>query len=93
MSRPTAAQQRLWGKVVALGCMACHKEGVFSFPEIHHVKDYGKNDNSRVYGLCSAHHRPTAAIKGVFNRHGNPIEFAEKYGTDKDLFEYCMKMI
>lgn len=73
--------------------MACRKEGNFSFPEIHHVKNYGKNDNSKIYGLCPAHHRPTAGVTGVLNRHQNTKEFAKEYGTDSELFDECMKLI
>ena len=90
MSKPTASQKRMWGKVFGIGCMVCRQEGIFSFPEIHHVKDYGRNDNSKVYGLCPAHHRPTAGVTGIPNRHGDPKEFSEKYGTDQELFDECM---
>jgi hypothetical protein len=93
MSKPTAKQRRFFSKVVEVGCMACRQESTFSFPEIHHVKDYGRNDNSKVYGLCSIHHRPTAGVTGIPNRHGNPKEFAEKYGTDQELFSECMNLI
>jgi len=93
MSQPTAAQKRLWGSVFQVGCMACRQDGVFSFPEIHHWREYGYRDHSKVLGLCPPHHRPTAAIPGVLNRHGNPIEFAAKYGTDEELHKECMKVI
>ena len=93
MSRPTAKQRRFFSKVASIGCMACRQENTFSFPEIHHVKNYGRNDNSKVYGLCPAHHRPTAGVTGIPNRHGNPKEFSEKYGTDSELFAECMNLI
>lgn len=73
--------------------MACQKEGKFSLPEIHHVKQYGKNNHSLVYGLCPAHHRPTAGIDGVLNRHEHTKEFADKYGTDAELYAECMEII
>lgn len=93
MKSPTAAQRRHWGRVFEVGCMACLFDGRFSFPEIHHVKDYGNNDHSRVFGLCPIHHRPTAGVTGVVNRHGNPKEFEKLYGTDNELFKECMKHI
>jgi len=93
MSKPTAANKRLFGKVFEVGCMACRQHGIFSFPEVHHYREYGKRDHSKVFGLCPPHHRPTAAIVGVPNRHGNPVEFAKKYGTDKELFSECMGVI
>ena len=93
MSRPTAAQKRFWGRVVELGCLACLQEGKHTKPEIHHVKDFGKNNHSFVYGLCPIHHRPTAGVTGIPNRHGNPKEFAEIYGTDSELYIKCMSRL
>lgn len=93
MGRPTAADKRLWQKVFEVGCIPCHIEGVFSFPEIHHVKEYGKRNHQKVYGCCPAHHRPTAAVQGVPNRHGNPIEFEKLYGTDQELYLKCRELI
>ena len=69
------------------------QNGKFSFPEIHHVKRHGKNDNSKVYGLCPPHHRPTAGITGIPSRHGNPKEFAAEFGTDEELFIQCMEIL
>ena len=83
----------MWGKVFEVGCMACKQEGIFSFPEIHHVKEYGYRDHSKVYGLCPHHHKEVSAVKGIPNRHLAPIEFRELYGTDMELFEKCMKLI
>jgi len=93
MSRPTAAHKRLWNRVFSAGCMACLQDGKFSFPEIHHWREYGYRDHSRVFGLCPGHHRPTAAVQGVPSRHGQPVEFREKFGTDEDLFNKCMERI
>lgn len=92
--RPTAAQKRMWGRVFESGCLACRQEGVFSFPEIHHVKELGKRRNhDKVYGLCPSHHKATSMIPGVPNRHGTPKEFIEKYGTDQELFERCQEIL
>lgn len=93
MSKPTAAQKRLWGRIFDVGCMACRKEDKFSFPEIHHCKRYGRNDHNYVIPLCPAHHRPTAGIDGVLNRHEHTKEFAAKYGTDAELYVECMEII
>jgi len=90
---PTAAQKRIWGLVFEVGCMACRQDGNFSFPQIHHVKEYGKRNHGKVFGICPPHHSPVCAVPGVPNRHLNPIEFREKYGTDQELFEKCQKLI
>lgn len=91
---PTAAQKRLWSKVAALGCMACLADGNSTTPEIHHVKEYGGYRNhNEVFGLCPAHHRRTASIQGILNREKNPLEFRQKYGEDRWLFEECMRLL
>lgn len=87
--KPTAKQKKYFAKVAEIGCIACMLDGIYTPCEIHHGKKYGYRDHDYVYGLCPAHHKMTAMIKGVVNRHGNPIEFAEMYGTDEDLVEMC----
>ena len=91
MSRPTANQKRMWGRVFEVGCIACMIDGKFSFPEIHHAKDYGYRNHSNVYGLCPPHHRPLVA--NVVSRHGSPAEFEKLYGTDKELLEKCKELL
>mgnify|MGYP003527307285 CR=1 FL=1 len=73
--------------------MACLQEGNFSFPEIHHWREYGYRNHSKVYGICPAHHKEVSAVKGIPNRHLNPVEFREKYGTDEELFNQCMEKV
>jgi hypothetical protein len=90
---PTAQQKRMWGMVFSNGCMACQKDGRFSFPEIHHFRLYGYRDHSKVFGLCPIHHKEVCAVPGIPNRHLNPVEFCQKYGTDEELFTLCMEQI
>jgi hypothetical protein len=68
-------------------------DGVHTEPEIHHVKGYGYRKHDDVYPLCPSHHRQTAAAPGVYNRHGNPIEFAQQYGTDDELLIHCRSLV
>lgn len=89
--RPTAAQKRMWGRVFNLGCIACMIDGKFSFPEIHHVKDYGYRNHSKVYGLCPAHHRAMCTM--AVSRHGSPAEFQKMYGTDEELLKKCNELL
>ena len=86
MSAPTAVERRFMAAAVALGCMACRQEGNETPAEFHHWRRYGYRKNLFGYGLCGPHHRQTAAIKGILNRHGDPKEFAAKYGSDETLF-------
>lgn len=91
-NNPTAAQKRMWGKVFEVGCIACYMDEVFSFPEIHHAKEYGYRNHDKVYGLCPVHHKATSMEPGIPNRHGTPKAFIERYGTDQELFELCQKL-
>jgi hypothetical protein len=93
MSKSTAAQKRLWGRVFENGCVACDLEGDFTFPQIHHWRRYGKRNHMKVFGLCPVHHCAVNAVPGIPNRHLNPIEFAAKYGTDEELYTLCMQQI
>ena len=82
----TVAQRRRMARVAELGCIACRHDGYFGTPaEIHHCKDHGYRNHKKVCSLCPVHHKPTSSIPGILNRHLNPIEFAEKYGTDEEL--------
>jgi hypothetical protein len=91
MNRPTAAQKRYFGRIFDAGCVACNIDCVFSFPEIHHIRKYGKRDHSRVIGLCPAHHRH--GVNGVPSVHGNPMKFREFYGTDEELIARQKEML
>ena len=91
MNRPTAAQKRYFGRIFEAGCVACNIDGVFSFPEIHHIRKYGKRDHSRVIGLCPAHHR--TGEYGVPSVHGAPMKFREFYGNDEELLAKQKEML
>jgi hypothetical protein len=91
--QPTAAQKRKFGKVFEAGCMACLQDGIHSHPQIHHWRQYGNRDHNLIFGLCPTHHNAVSAVPWIKNRHLNPIEFAEKYGTDEELYRKCMELI
>lgn len=94
VNNPTAAQRRMWSQVAEIGCMACLQDGYHTQPEIHHVMELGGYRNhSKVFGLCPPHHKYTSAVPGILNRHKNPIEFAERFGTDQELHQKCMELI
>ena len=92
-TRKTKQQQIYLQKLVDLGCIACYKAGMETKPEIHHIRDYGYRNHWNCIPLCPAHHRPTAAVIGVPNIHGDKLEFERKYGTEKELLELCRKLI
>ena len=92
-NNPTAAQKRNMCVVVQMGCIACRLDGIYDTPaEFHHCGKHGNRDHDKGYPLCPGHHRPTAGITGIPNRHGNPKRFAIKYGTDDELFAMSEKL-
>lgn len=92
MSNPTAAQKRMWNKLVSLGCIACRIDGHNDTPaEIHHIKDYGNHNHDRVIPLCQAHHN--GKVKEVPSIHMERIKFIEKYGSCDELLGICMMLI
>lgn len=92
-NNPTAKQKAMWNKVAENGCMACLQNGFHTQPEIHHWREYGYKDHDLVFGLCPRHHSIVRSVVGVLNRHKDKLEFQDEFGTDKELYLKCMKMI
>jgi hypothetical protein len=91
-NNPTAKQRSDWDKIAAVGCIPCLLDG---FPEtpatISHAHDHGNKDHDRVYGACPAHHLYQNAVEGIPNRHKNPIEFKQRYGSDSELVDIARR--
>lgn len=85
--KPTVAERKHMGRVAALGCIACEKEGHFGTPaEIHHLR-HGqgvaqRSSHYRTLPLCPRHHR--LGNHGVAY-HAGPKAFEAKYGTELEL--------
>lgn len=93
-NNPTAEQRRRWSRICEHGCLACMIDGNPGTPgEIHHCKEHGRRMHSRTVCLCPPHHKPTSAIKGVLNRHLNPIEFRDRYGSDVELHKKTCELL
>lgn len=80
----TAKQKRMFGRVFELGCLACRQDKLFSYPQIHHWREYGYRNHDLIYGLCKPHHDM---------RHLHKPDFVAKYGADKELFEESQKLL
>lgn len=94
MSNPTAKQRKTWNKIAEIGCLPCKMDGFEGTPAgISHAHDHGYRDHDKVWPSCESHHLYQHAIKGVPNRHKNPIEFRERYGTDAELVEYVSELL
>jgi hypothetical protein len=91
--KPTKAEQAHMNQVAALGCIPCRLDGIPGSPAcIHHAKTalIRSRDNMKVIGMCPQHHQ-----HGQFclSRHGDPKEFAEKYGDDDRLLEIVDELL
>lgn len=94
INNATAAQRSRFNRISEWGCIACREDGFFGTPgEIHHCKRHGKRDHNRVALICPVHHKMTAAMPGILNRHRDPIEFAERYGSDDELHELTCRLL
>jgi len=90
VSEPTAAQKRLWNKLVLMGCIACKKDGNPDTPaEIHHIKKHGNHNHNLVLPLCPKHHNEKNDLVPCI--HHNRLEFIEKYGTPDELLLECLE--
>lgn len=93
MANPTAKQRRTWNKIAALGCLPCLLDGIEGTPAgISHAHDHGYRDHDMIWSSCERHHLYQHAVDGTPNRHKNPIEFREKYGTDEELVNMALEM-
>lgn len=82
-------------RVAALGCLACRIRGLgITPPEIHHRRDMTgvgrREDHSQAIPLCPPHHRladGSARFAGEIGYHVAPLQFEERYGTQKMMVE------
>jgi hypothetical protein len=94
MSKPTAEQRRRWNKIAELGCLPCLLDGTEGTPAtISHSHEHGYRDHDKVWPCCPIHHLYEHAKTGTPNRHANPIEFRDKYGTDSELVEKANQLL
>lgn len=92
--KKTAHHERLWSRVAEIGCLPCLIDGNPGTPAtISHCHDHGYRDHNRVYPACPIHHLEQHAVDGIPNRHKNPREFAERYGTDEELYRMCLNLL
>ena len=87
--------RRRWERLRDHGCIACKKEGIERFPEIHHLVSGYRMGHESTIPLCSWHHRgvpvdidfsksQTAQWMGP-SMAENKREFEEKYGSELEL--------
>ena len=93
----TSKERQHLGKVAALGCIACYKQGTpGTLAEIHHPRaGTGLGKKASHYDaipLCPMHHRGTAGLS-VPSIHGSKNRFIETFGTEAELLELTKTLI
>jgi|TARA_Y100000052_G_C2893333_1_gene52359 hypothetical protein len=89
--RPTKEQRDMMNKMVRYGCVACHKDNIYSEAEIHHIRNHtglGLRDHDKILPLCPKHHR-----YGKISIHLGKKAFIEKYGTEEQLAKQVRERI
>ena len=78
-------------KMVNYGCVACHKDNIYSEAEIHHIRNHtglALRDHDKILPLCPKHHR-----YGKISIHLGKKAFIEKYGTEEQLAKQVRERI
>lgn len=92
----TADEKELWGRLAALGCVACMRDGVFE-PDvsIHHVDGRTKPGcHKLVLPLCASHHQDgTGKNPHYIAVHPWKARFEARFGTQQELMAHCAVLI
>lgn len=82
---PTKTEKALHDKIAALGCVACHLDGLFNpYVSIHHIDGRTKpGAHLKVLALCGPHHQVGGTEAPSI--HPWKARFEEKYGTQVEL--------
>ena len=90
---PTKAEKALHDKIAALGCIACHLDGLFNpWVSIHHIAGRtAPGAHLKVLALCSEHHQ-TGGIDAPAI-HPWKARFIEKYGTQAELLALTLSRL
>ncbi|WP_272675003.1 MULTISPECIES: Ref family recombination enhancement nuclease [unclassified Providencia] len=96
MSRKRAnkEERKYFQLLVEYGCIACRNMfGVYSIPEIHHVRTgqgmAQRASHKDVLPLCPPHHRPSYDT----GFHAAPKTWQEIHGTESELLEQTKREV
>lgn len=95
-STPTKAEKELWGKIAAIGCIACLHDGRNnSHVLIHHIDGRTKpGAHRKVLPLCAEHHQQNDLDPlGRVGVHPYKARFEQQYGSQYDLLKEVYAMI
>lgn len=90
---PTKAEKALHDKIAALGCIACHLDGIFNpWVSIHHIDGRTKpGAHLKVLPLCFLHHQ--GGTESEPSVHPWKTRFEKRYGVQAELLAMVMKKI
>lgn len=93
----TSAERQHYGRLAALGCIACHIQGTpGTAAEIHHARGPAgagqKSDYRYAIPLCPVHHRGTAHPEHP-SIHLDKARFIERFGTEGELIAMAGALI
>jgi hypothetical protein len=80
--------------IVAIGCVACLKDGIHTTPVVHHLlgqkyRGTGRRANpEHSIGLCPYHHD-----NSPMSAHKTPDAFSNRYGTQEKLLAYQNQLL
>jgi hypothetical protein len=101
------ANQRRFGRIYEIGCLACRKRGWFNDCQAHHLNLDGKAGQKRrgdecSIGLCPWHHvgEPIGGMTAAECRRRlgpslklESVAFREKFGEDDELLRWQNELI
>ena len=85
--KPETIPGRTADEIIKIGCIVCRRQGVYTFPEIHHVRKLAtskKRKRAPKIGLCYMHHRTGGYGVAL---HAGEEKFEEKFGSVLGMLE------
>jgi hypothetical protein len=93
---PTAEEARFMGKMGALPCIACLKDGWTNHEiSLHHIDGRTKEGaHFLVLPICAGHHQAgTGPNPSLIAVHPDKARFEARYGTQRELLAECIAML
>jgi hypothetical protein len=90
---PSKAEKALHDRIAALGCIACHLDGLFNpYVSIHHIDGRTKpGAHLKVLALCAPHHQTGGEDAPAI--HPWKARFEQKYGTQAELLALTLERV
>lgn len=83
------SEKEYFEKLVEFGCVVCKRNGVYTQPSIHHIREGmgigQRNSTENCLPLCPMHHQHGGY--GIAF-HAGKKAFEERFGTEVELLEW-----